>query len=38
MVALKADGPGKTKGWRDANWTVESNTTNKHGCGTGLNE
>ena len=38
MVVLKADVSGKTKGWRDANSTVDSNTANKHGCGIGLNE
>jgi len=38
MVAVEADGSGRSKRWRDANWTVESNTANKHGCGTGLNE
>jgi hypothetical protein len=29
---------GKTKGWRDANSTVDRKKANKHGCGTGLNE
>jgi hypothetical protein len=36
MVVLKADVSGKTKGWRDANLTVESNKADKHGCGTWL--
>jgi hypothetical protein len=38
MVALKADVSGKIKGWRDANSTVDSNESNKHGCRRGVNE